>query len=31
MNELNEKKLQAENEMDDVIRNRVYGNGATKR
>lgn len=30
MNELNEKKQQAENEMDDIIKKRVYGNGATE-
>jgi len=30
MNELNEKKQQAENEMDDIIKRRVYGNGATE-
>lgn len=30
MNELNEKKQQAENEMDDVIKNRIYGNGTTE-
>ncbi|WP_022850826.1 pyridoxamine 5'-phosphate oxidase family protein [Limisalsivibrio acetivorans] len=30
MNELNNKKLQAENEMDDIIKRRVYGNGVTE-
>ena len=30
MSNQNEKKLQIENEMDDVIRKRVYGNGATE-
>lgn len=30
MKELNSKLKNAENEMDDVIRKRVYGNGATK-
>lgn len=30
MNDLNNKKQQAENEMDEVIKRRVYGNGATE-
>ena len=29
MSELNSKLTQAENEMDDVIKKRIYGNGAT--
>jgi len=30
MSDLKEKKLQAEHEMDDVIKKRIYGNGATE-
>lgn len=30
MSNLNEQKIQAENEMDDVIKRQVYGNGATE-
>ena len=30
MSELSNKVKQAEAEMDDVIKNRIYGNGATE-